>query len=152
MSRIFLDSSILVESLKGNDSAVKIIEALKEKEVLLVINPIVFSEVTYLFMKYVFSMLNSLAMFDVNAETVSIAEELMLNYNLLPNDALILATCKYYGIKYLASLDTDFEKVCEAEKINLINNPEKQEGFVFDGMQGNSNRKNSRGLGGSKVN
>ncbi|MCD6494060.1 MAG: PIN domain-containing protein [Archaeoglobaceae archaeon] len=131
MSRIFLDSSILVESLKGNDSAVKIIEALKEKEVLLVINPIVFSEVTYLFMKYVFSMLNSLAMFDVNAETVSIAEELMLNYNLLPNDALILATCKYYGIKYLASLDTDFEKVCEAEKINLINNPEKAGGIRF---------------------
>jgi len=139
MSRIFLDSSVLVESLKGNDSAVKIIEALKEKDALLVINPIVFSEVTYLFTKYagksrireLFSMLNSLAMFDVNAETVSIAEELMLNYNLLPNDALILATCKYYGIKYLASLDTDFEKVCEAEKINLINNPEKAGGIRF---------------------
>ncbi len=133
MSRIFLDSSILVESLKGNDSAVRIIEVLKEKEALFIINPIVFSEVTYLFIKYagksrmreLFLMLNSLAMFEVGAETVSIAEELMLNYNLLPNDALILATCKYYGIKYLASLDTDFERVCEAEKVTLINNPEK---------------------------
>ncbi len=48
MSRIFLDSSILVESLKGNDSAVRIIEVLKEKEALFIINPIVFSEVTYL--------------------------------------------------------------------------------------------------------
>ncbi len=76
-------------------------------------------------MRELFLMLNSLAMFEVGAETVSIAEELMLNYNLLPNDALILATCKYYGIKYLASLDTDFERVCEAEKVTLINNPEK---------------------------
>lgn len=132
MSRIFLDSSILVESLKGKDLAVKIIEILRENEALLVINPIVFSEVTYLFMKYagksrmreLFAMLNSLAMFEVDAETVSIAEELMLDYNLLPNDALILATCKHYGIKYLASLDSDFERVCEAEKITLVNNSE----------------------------
>ena len=32
MSRIFLDSSILVESLKGKDLAVEIIETLREKE------------------------------------------------------------------------------------------------------------------------
>ena len=139
MSRIFLDSSILVESLKGKDLAVEIIETLREKEALLVINPIVFSEVTYLFMKYagksrmreLFSMLNSLAMFEVSAETVSIAEKLMLDYSLLPNDALILATCKYHGIKYLASLDSDFERVCEVEKITLINNSEIAGGIRF---------------------
>ena len=139
MSRIFLDSSILVESLKGNGSTVKIMEILGKKEVLLAINPIVFSEVTYLFMKYagksrmkeLFSMLNSLAMLEVNAETVLIAEELMLDYNLLPNDALILATCKYYGIKYLASLDSDFERVCELEKITLVNSPKIAGGIHF---------------------
>ncbi|MDK2877238.1 MAG: uncharacterized protein PWQ22_1648 [Archaeoglobaceae archaeon] len=117
MSKIFLDSSILVESLKGKDLAVSIIEVLMKKGALLVINPIVFSEVAYIFMKYagksrlkdLFSLLNSLAIFDVNAESVLIAEDLMLNYNLLPNDALILAACKYYGIKYLASLDSDFK-------------------------------------------
>ncbi|MDI3497206.1 type II toxin-antitoxin system VapC family toxin [Archaeoglobus sp.] len=139
MSRIFLDSSVLVESLKGKDFAIEIIEVLRGKEALLVVNPIVFSEVTYLFMKYggksrlreLFSMLNSLAIFEVNAESVSIAEKLILDYNLLPNDALILATCKYYGIKYLASLDTDFEKACEAEKVTLINSPETAGGIQF---------------------
>ncbi len=106
---------------------------------MLVINPIVVSEVTYLFMKYagksrmreLFSMLNSLAMFEVSAETVSIAEKLMLDYSLFPNDALILETCKYHGIKYLASLDSDFERVCEVEKITLINNSEIAGGIRF---------------------
>ena len=37
--------------------------------------------------------------------------ELMKNYNLLPNDALIAATCKHYGIKKIATFDEDFKKV-----------------------------------------
>ena len=32
-------------------------------------------------------------------------------YGLLPNDALIVATCKYYGIKKIATLDEDFKRV-----------------------------------------
>ncbi len=30
---------------------------------------------------------------------------------LLPNDALIAATCKYYGIKKIATFDEDFKRV-----------------------------------------
>ncbi|HHG75545.1 MAG TPA: PIN domain-containing protein [Persephonella sp.] len=41
-------------------------------------------------------------------------------YNLLTNDALILATCKYYGIDKIASLDSDFEKATVSENIKLI--------------------------------
>ncbi len=50
----------------------------------------------------------------------------MKKHNLLSNDALILATCKYYRIKYLISIDTsDFKEPCEKEGIVLINSVEK---------------------------
>ena len=49
----------------------------------------------------------------------------MKHYNLKPNDAFILATCKYYNISYLISLDDDFQKPCEKEGITLINSAEK---------------------------
>jgi len=45
-------------------------------------------------------------------------------YGLLPNDALILATCKHYHIKYLATLDEDFIEPAKKERIKLIMNPE----------------------------
>jgi predicted nucleic acid-binding protein len=43
----------------------------------------------------------------------------MKKYGLLPNDALILATCKFYGIKHLISLDRDFEEPCVEEGLEL---------------------------------
>lgn len=39
------------------------------------------------------------------------ALELQKKYSLLPNDALISATCKFYGIKKIATFDKDFSKV-----------------------------------------
>lgn len=47
MSRVFVDSSVIVEALKGNEKAIEILRDLKSK--VLVINPIVFSEVVYIF-------------------------------------------------------------------------------------------------------
>ena len=41
-------------------------------------------------------------------------------YNLLPNDSLIIATCKYYNISYLCSFDSDFIDICKKEKIKLL--------------------------------
>jgi len=49
----------------------------------------------------------------------------MVKYGLLPNDAMILATCKFYGIKYLVSFDSDFEKACEGEGIRLLKSIEE---------------------------
>ena len=46
-------------------------------------------------------------------------------YKLKPNDALILATCKHYNIKYLISIDNDFAIPCEKEVIVLIDSVEK---------------------------
>ncbi|MFQ5891519.1 MAG: type II toxin-antitoxin system VapC family toxin [Candidatus Methanofastidiosia archaeon] len=37
--------------------------------------------------------------------------EMMNKYSLLPNDALIAATCKHYEIKKIATFDKDFERV-----------------------------------------
>ena len=36
---------------------------------------------------------------------------LMREYNLLPNDALIAATCKHHGIRKIATFDPDFKRV-----------------------------------------
>jgi predicted nucleic acid-binding protein len=35
----------------------------------------------------------------------------MYQFNLLPNDALIAATCKSYGINDIATFDNDFKRV-----------------------------------------
>ena len=48
----------------------------------------------------------------------------MANYNLLPNDAIILATCKLHGITQLASHDSDFIIPCQAEGIELLREEE----------------------------
>ena len=45
---------------------------------------------------------------------------MMRKYNLLPNDALILASCKAQNIAVLGSHDSDFTAACAAEWIRLI--------------------------------
>ncbi len=46
---------------------------------------------------------------------------LMEQYNLLPNDALILATCRLHGLTQLAGHDlTDFGLACVGEGISLV--------------------------------
>ena len=38
-------------------------------------------------------------------------QSIMEKYKLLPNDALIAATCRHYGIKKIATFDEDFKRV-----------------------------------------
>ena len=40
-------------------------------------------------------------------------------YRLLPNDAAIVAACKYHGIKKIATFDSDFERVDFIDIIGL---------------------------------
>ena len=40
----------------------------------------------------------------LNEEIFDLAKEISIKYKLLPNDALIAATCKYYGISKIATL------------------------------------------------
>jgi uncharacterized protein len=53
---------------------------------------------------------------------VSLAVDFMKKHNLLPNDAIILASCKVQDVKLLASYDSDFTKACLSEGIKLISN------------------------------
>ena len=46
--------------------------------------------------------------------------EFMKKYNLLPNDALILASCVNNQIKKLATFDSDFNIPCEELGIKIL--------------------------------
>ncbi|ACN99543.1 putative PIN domain protein [Sulfurihydrogenibium azorense Az-Fu1] len=145
-NKIFIDSSIFIETFKGNTAAKEILEvAIDNFDVF--INSIVFSEVIFKLivlksgksiltiknqknlisslMKELESYSELLLLFNVleeNKEILDISLKLMEKYDLLTNDALILATCKYYEIDKIASLDTDFEKATTNENIKLIRN------------------------------
>lgn len=145
-NKIFIDSSIFIETFKGNTAAKEILEvAIDNFDVC--INSIVFSEVIFKLivlksgksiltiknqknfisslMKELKSYSELILLFNVleeNKEILDISLKLMEKYDLLTNDALILATCKYYEIDKIASLDTDFEKATTNENIKLIRN------------------------------
>lgn len=55
-----------------------------------------------------------------NSDFILEVPRLMSTYNLLPNDAIILATCKLHETK-LASHDSDFIIPCNLENIELLN-------------------------------
>ncbi len=145
-NKIFVDSSIFIENFKGNNIAREILQESIDKFDIC-INGIVFSEIIFKLMilksgksaltiksqKLIPSIVknlddysNLLLLFNVleeNKEILRTSFQFMQKYNLLTNDALILATCKYYGITKLASLDKDFESIAANENIQLINNP-----------------------------
>jgi predicted nucleic acid-binding protein len=52
-----------------------------------------------------------MGLLDINEEIISDFVEIAFNYSLLPNDALIAATCKYHGIRKLATFNGDFKQV-----------------------------------------
>ena len=56
---------------------------------------------------------------DINREILRKSIEIGFRYGLLPNDALIAATCRHYGIKKIATFDEDFERVDFLEVIEI---------------------------------
>ena len=148
--KCLVDSCIFIENFKGKKEVKKLfLEAIECFECF--ITEVIFSEVFYkviglegsrspltlkkkgsisyiLKKENVKNYIKLLTMFNTlktNKFIFEIAYELAENYNILPNDALILATCKHYGIKYLISLDEDFKESCEKERIVLIDSAEK---------------------------
>ncbi len=146
--RAFVDSSILIESFKGNKEAQDLLIEASDRFILYK-NSIVFSEVVYKTIglyadKSPFTLkkqnkleetlnnlykhlqlLNIIRTLPLNREIEIKALEFMGKYNLLPNDALILATCKLHNIQTLLTMDRDFEKACEKEDIKLVDSIEK---------------------------
>ena len=54
----------------------------------------------------------------ITMEIVKEAGEIAIQYGLLPNDALIAATCRHYGISTIASFDEDFKRIPWLEVIS----------------------------------
>jgi len=73
--------------------------------------------------------LSPLNLLQIPAPAITLGLDFMKKYNLLPNDAFILATCKLQGIAVLASFDSDFKNACVQEGIVLINNALQLEAF-----------------------
>lgn len=139
---IFIDSSILIEFIKGNKT--ELFEELIHSDHILAYNCIVFSEFIFHFLamagnkspltlkenKKIPELLDTnnpmdflLSLQDINIDRTTnlLSYEFMKSYNLLPNDALILASIKRNEIRYLATFDNhDFKLPCEKENINLI--------------------------------
>ncbi len=53
----------------------------------------------------------NIVILELNEEIFDLAKEISIKYKLLPNDALIAAACKYYGIRKIATFDEDFARV-----------------------------------------
>jgi predicted nucleic acid-binding protein len=67
-----------------------------------------------------YSLIKNFSLLPVNNSIFSLVPLYMQQYNLLPNDAIILATCKIHNITQLASHDKDFEEACKSEGIELL--------------------------------
>ncbi len=137
--KFFVDSCIFIESFKkeGIKEAKELYKIIfKDFENNYFINEVIIDEVFFYFInnkqKFHFISLKDFSkifeFFEVKTFVLKVLEswiDMIEKYSLKTHDALILATCKHYDIKYLISIDTDFIKPCEKEGIILINSAEK---------------------------
>ena len=138
--KVFIDSNIILNHLKGTIDLAKLRATHN-----LYTNSIVLSEVLYVYLKALsglksyqlktdpkeitgrkkeleelFLFFEAFIILDLTEETNKIAFKMVIQNGLLPNDALILATCKLNGITHLVSDDVDFTTPCKKEDIKLI--------------------------------
>lgn len=141
-NRVMVDSSILIEFSKNTKTKL-LIKLISNTAIDCFINETVLSEYFYHFVAInggrsplatkeagevdqVFSNSSSYRFierfyyFQTDATLFTLVPQLMRKYNLLSNDAIILATCKIHGITRLASHDSDFEQACKGEGITLL--------------------------------
>ncbi len=131
---VFIDSNVIVRHLSGDFKAKKIIDMVESGEIKGLINQIVVSEVLFVYIRLktgkpsrylknnpdmlmklnldpVFEVLSIFTELPSSNEVSMLFHEMLKKYGLLPNDALIAATCKHYGIKKIATFDEDFKNV-----------------------------------------
>lgn len=142
---IFVDSSVLIEYIKGN--RLDLYEALIEQEHNLFTNQVGVSEYLFHFIavsaqksplsvkesgkiaevfgkRNPFDMMPDIKHLDHNQEIAFKAFEIMKQYNMLPNDAIIVATCDFFKIDNLATFDEDFDAPCKDFGIRIIKDTE----------------------------
>jgi len=128
MNGVFIDSNIILRHLGGDLKAKKIIDMVESDEFKSYVNQVVVSEVLYVYIKLTTDMksyelkkkpeivkqvelkpvLRLLSLFEElpgSSDITRIAKGMIEKYGFLPNDAIIAATCKHYGIKKIASDD-----------------------------------------------
>ncbi len=66
--------------------------------------------ITYSFLEEL-SIEGRLVFLPITMEVIKEANKIATQYGLLPNDSLIAATCKHYGITTIATFDEDFKRV-----------------------------------------
>ena len=139
---VFADSSILVEHVKG--AQIDFIPFYARQGVTLHINSTVVSELlfhivairsnkspltvkrtsripSYLNEDEAATFLDQFSVLPTTGEITKTVPGLMVKHNLLPNDAIILATCLHHSVPYLASYDVgDFAAACASEGVTLI--------------------------------
>ncbi|MCD6195642.1 MAG: PIN domain-containing protein [Staphylothermus sp.] len=137
MNSAFIDSNVIIKYFTGDTTAKDALAPVIKYEVEGYINSIVYSEVIYIAIKLLTrkkayelkenpeSIRNAIKAISKHVEFVrtyfkeletndkvkQIAIEIMKEYGLLPNDALIAATCKYYGIDVILTFDEDFKRI-----------------------------------------
>ncbi len=139
--KIFVDTSVLIEYIKGTKT--ELLEELIINKYSLYISTIVYSEFMFHFISVTtgkspftikkkkkikniletYEPIKFLKLFEILPETKQVTELsylFMKKYNLLPNDSLILATCKVYDLDALASYDSDFKEIAKKENIKLL--------------------------------
>jgi len=141
-NRILIDSSLLIEYIKGN-KILLLTNLLSDDENECYINETVVSEYLFHLLKITsnispqsvqssnkiretleksgaYDLLQRFSFVITKENLVFLVPQYMKQYNLLPNDAIMLATCKMHNITKLASHDTDFIMPCQEEGIELL--------------------------------
>ncbi len=135
--KVFFDSNVFLKYLAGIEDAKRLLDRVEHGEWKGYINDIVISEVVYGYLrlalnaprhklgKYIVKYTNRVRELlehdiyplftdfehlpaDIGIDSLI---EYMTKYRLLPNDALIVATCRAYGIENIATFDEDFKRV-----------------------------------------
>ena len=142
INKVFLDSSVLIEAIKGTQTAL-LEKLMLDENYECCINSIVVSEFMFHFLAInssvapltlkmkkqipvilqnneAYKILQHFAFLESDKRIISATALLMQQYNLLPNDAIIIATCKIQGISDLASFDSELKDVCLSEGITYI--------------------------------
>lgn len=141
-SNVFIDSSLLIENIKGKKKKL-LFNLLNDVEVSCCLNETVISEFMFHFLSVNgnashqslqssgkipaifkssddYNLMQLFHFISTDETLIDIVPVYMATYNLLPNDAIILATCKIHNIIQLASHDSDFIIPCKAEGIELL--------------------------------
>ena len=141
-NKILLDSSILIEYIKG--SKTDLLDALLQSNHSLFYNPVIASE--YLFHLLAVSanksplsvkssnkirevlekesrfvdFLLELSFTELSENDITFSTVLMKDFNLLPNDSLIISNAISKDIKFIATYDADFSVPCKKFDIQIV--------------------------------